>query len=343
MARDLAIDLGTASVSVLARGAAVATTVPSVVARVATTGEILAVGHDAARMIGRTPTGIETVRPFQGGAVVDMGAANGLLRAVLRRVGIRRRHRVRAVVCVPSATTGLEQQAVADALRLAGVADARLLGHTVAAALGCRLRLEQPIGSLVVDVGAGTTEAAVLSLGGTVALEWRRLGGFDLDREIQAMVERRHGLVIDRATAEEAKLALGRAHGPDQADVTEPEPLVVRGRRAGSGAVGQVALTATEVADALEEPVRGIVDVVVSCAGWTPPEIATDLLSTGIHLVGGTARLPGLAARIGAATRLPVHPVVDAEGLVVRGGARCLGRFGDLDEVFLDGRAAPVP
>ena len=236
--------------------------------------------------------------------------------------------------------TRLEQQAVGDVLRLAGVVDSRLLGHTMAAAVGCRLRIDQPIGCLVVDIGAGTTEAAVLSLGGTVALEWRRLGGLDLDREIQAMVERRHGLVIDRAAAEEAKLTLGVARRPDGGGGSPP--LVVRGRVPGSGAVGQVAVTAGEVADALEETVRDIVDVVVACAGWTPPEIATDLLSTGIHLVGGTSRLPGLAARIGAATRLPVHPVVDAEGLVVRGAARCLGRLDDLADVFLDRPASVV-
>lgn len=341
MSRDVAIDLGTSTLSILTRGVDVATSVPSVVARATTTGEVLAVGHEAAQMVGRTPAGIETVHPFTGGAIVDLGAATGLLRAALRRAGVRRRHRVRAVVCVPSAMTRLEQQAVGDALRLAGVADARLLGHTVAAALGCRLRIDQPVGSLVVDIGAGTTEAAVLSLGGTVALEWRRLGGLDLDREVQAMVERRHGLLIDRAAAEQAKLTLGGAKRPSGGD--EGPPLTVRGRVPGSGAAGEVAVTAAEVADALEEPVRGIVDVVVACAGWTPPEIATDLLSTGIHLVGGTARLPGLAARIGAATRLPVHPVVDAEGLVVRGAARCLGRFDDLADVFLDGPVSVAP
>ncbi len=338
MFRDLAIDLGSDTVSLLVRGERVVVSEPSVVARVVETGEVVAVGHDAARMVGRTPDPIETVRPLLAGSVVDFPAAQDLIRSVLRRVGVRRRHRVRAAVCVPSTMTRLEQQAVRDALRLAGVADVRLLGHTMAAGLGCRLPLEQPVGSLVVDIGAGSTEAAVLSLGGVVALESRPVGGFDLDREIQAMVERRHGLAIDLATAERAKRELAPDAGGS--DPAAPRSMVVRGRLVGSGAGAEISLGADEVADAIEEPVRAIVDVVVACAGWTPPEIATDLITGGVHLVGGTAQLGGLAARVSEASRLRVQPVVDPTATVVRGAARCLGRFDSLTEVFLD--PAPV-
>ncbi len=307
---------------------------PSVLARVAETGQVLAVGHEAARMVGRTPDEIETVHPFQAGSVVDFAAAQQLIRALLRRVGIRRRHRVRAVVAVPSASTSVERRAVADAFRLAGAADTRLLGQTMAAALGYQLPLDQPVASLVVDIGAGTTEAAVLSLGGVVALEWRRIGGFDLDRDIQQVVERRHGLIIDRASAEEVKLRL-LDPGPIEDERRADPPMPVQGRIGGSGAAGEALLTSAEVVDATEETIRSIVDVVVACVGWTPPDIANDLLTTGLHLVGGTAQLPGLAARLAEACRLPVQPVVEPTEVVVRGAARCLGRFDSLDEVFL--------
>ncbi len=334
MVRDLAIDLGSATTSVLLRGEREVVVEPSVLARVAETGQVLAVGHEAARMVGRTPDEIETVHPFQAGSVVDFPAAQQLIRALLRRVGIRRRHRVRAVVAVPSASTSVERRAVADAFRLAGAADTRLLGQTMAAALGHQLPLDQPVGSLVVDIGAGTTEAAVLSLGGVVALEWRRIGGFDLDRDIQRAVERRHGLLIDQATAEEAKLRLLDPGSLD--DDQRPQPtMLVRGRVGGSGAAGEALLTSAEVSDAAEETIRSIVDVVVACVGWTPPEIANDLLGAGLHLAGGTAQLPGLPARLAEACRLPVHPVDEPVEVVVRGAARCLGRFDSLAEVFL--------
>ncbi|MEM9564205.1 MAG: rod shape-determining protein [Actinomycetota bacterium] len=331
MRRDLAIDLGTANVSVLVRGESVVVSEPAVVARLTDTGEVVAVGREAERMVGRTHDRLETVRPFGAGAVLDTAAARELIRAVLRLAGIRRRHRVRAVVAVPSPMTALEQRAVLDALAAAGVLTVRLVGHTMAAAVGCRLPVEQPVGSLVVDVGAGTTEAAVLSLGGVVALEWRPLGGLDLDREIQALVERRHGVTIDRPTADGVKRAL--------APGAARWPLTVRGRSASVAAAAE--LERQEVVDAIDEPIRSLVDVVVACAGWVPPEIAADLTAGGVHLVGGTAQLDGLAARIGEACRLPVHPVVDPGAVIVRGAARLLGRFDGPAEVFLDGVPAP--
>lgn len=335
MLRDLAVDLGSATTSVVLRGDLQVMTEPSVLARVVDTGEVLAVGHQAAQMVGRTPDEIETVRPFQRGSVVDFPAAQQLIRGLLRRAGVRRRHRVRAVVAVPSAITSVERRAVGDAFRLAGAADTRLLGQTMAAGLGYQLPLDQATGSLVVDIGAGTTEAAVLSLGGVVALEWRRVGGFDLDRDIVEAVERRHGLVIDQATAEDAKLRLlGSRLEPAVADRSHG-PLPLRGRLVGSGTAGEALLTRDEVVDATEETVRRIVDVVVACVGWAPPEIANDLLTTGIHLAGGTAELDGLAVRLTEACRIPVQPVVEPAETVVRGAARCLGRFDSLAEVFL--------
>lgn len=331
MIRDLAVDLGSATTRVLVRAEDAVIAEPSVVARVADSGEVIAWGGEAARMVGRTPAGIETVVPFRHGSVVDLPAARALVRGVLRLAGIRRRHRVRAVVSVPTTMTPVEQGAVVEALRAAGAAEIHLIGHTMAAALGRGLPLDQPVGSLVVDVGAGTSEAAVLSLGGVVAQEWRRVGGDDVDRAIQRWVEERHGLVIDGATAEEAKRLLV-GHG----DEAVPPSLAVRGRVIGSGAAAEVTLTGPEVDDAVDDAIRSIVDVVVACAGWTPPEIANDLLVNGVHLVGGGARLRGLADRAARASRLPVRVADEPEEVGVRGGARCLGNLRGLDELFLD-------
>lgn len=345
MVRDLAIDVGTETTSLLQRGDHEVMSGPSVVARFVSTGEIVAVGEEAAQMVGRTPEAIETVRPFRGGKVVDLPAAQGLIRALLRQAGVGRRHRVRVVATAPTAATPLERRAIREAVEGAGVAEVRLLGRTMAAALGSRLPVDRPAGSLVVDTGAGATEAAVLSLGGVVALEFRLLGGHDLDRDIQMAIERRHGVIVDRGTAEQAKTRLAGTAAGREPGVT----LTVRGRRVGSGAAVDVRLGGLEIDDAIDDSVRAIVDTATACVGWCPPEIAGDLASSQLHLVGGGSRLRGLAERIGAACRIPVSPAGPTgrseeatgrpEEAVVRGAARCLGQARDLDDLFLDGPA----
>lgn len=338
MAIDLAIDLGSTTTSVAVRGRREYLIEPSVVTREVATGTALAVGRMAAEMVGRTPIGIETVHPIRGGVIVDEQAARALVAGLVRRAGVGRFRRIRAVVCVPTGLTAVERRAVLDVVRSAGVAEVRLLGHTMAAALGCRLPVDQPIGSLVVDLGGGKVEAAVLSLGGVVALEWRTFGGLDLDREVRAAVERDHGLVIDLRSAESAKLELGWAAqgggGGAPVDLRSRHP--VRGRHVESGVAGQVDLSASEIADAIHDPVRAVVDVVTACVGWAPPEIAHDLLAGEGHLVGGMAQLPGLAPLVADLCRLPVRAVEEADRAVIRGAARCLGRLAGLEDVFLE-------
>ena len=347
MVRDLAIDLGTTTISILAKGEGVILSEPSVLARVVETGEVVAVGTEAAKMLGRTPEGLEAMRPLRGGAIADFDSAEGMIRSFLHRVGVRRINRPRIVVCVPSSITPVEQRAVREAVHRAGAAEVELLGYTMAAALGCGLPLDQPVGSMIVDIGGGTTEAAVVSLGGVVASEFRKLGGLDLDHSIQTYVRRRHGVEISLATAERVKLTLGAAHDPIVLNQAEPfgagqdrpSRLTVKGREELTGAVEEVSLSALEVADAIHDTVMAMVDAVLDCLGWAPPEIAHDLIDNGIHLVGGGSRLEGLADRIAAGAKIPARVVDDPTTVTVIGAGRCLGLFSSLDGFFLNDHA----
>ncbi len=334
MVRDLAIDLGTTTISILARGEGVILSEPSVLARVVETGEVVAVGTEAAQMMGRTPEGLEAMRPLRGGAITDFESAEGMIRSFLQRVGVRRLNRPRIVVCVPSSITPVEQRAVREAAHRAGASEVQLLGYTMAAALGSQLPLDQPQGSMVVDIGGGTTEAAVVSLGGVVALEFRKVGGLDLDADIRDYVRRRHGVDISLGSAERVKLALGTARSEAYGTSSDGR-ATVRGRQLGSGAVEEVSLTGTEVADAIHDRVMVIVDAVVACLGWAPPEIAHDLIGNGVHLVGGGALLDGMAERIAANTKIPVTVVDDPQQVMVTGAGRCLGAFNELEGFFL--------
>ena len=353
MVRDLAIDLGTTTISILARGEGVILSEPSVLARVVDTGEVVAVGTEAAKMMGRTPDGLEAMRPLRGGAITDFESAEGMIRTFLHRVGVRRINRPRIVVCVPSSITPVEQRAVREAAHRAGAAEVQLLGYTMAAALGCGLPLDQPIGSMVVDIGGGTTEAAVVSLGGVVALEFRKLGGLDLDVDIKNYVRRRHGVEVSLATAEKIKLALGAAHDPIMVEnpltgdevatagseaaggPVRPSHITVKGRQGVGGAVEEVTLSALEVADAIHDNVMIMIDAVVACLGWAPPEIAHDLIDNGIHLVGGGSLLEGMADRIAVSTKIPVRIVDTPKQVTVLGAGRCLGLFAQLEGFFL--------
>src|SRR6188472_4499175 len=211
MARDLAIDLGTANTLVYERGRGIVLNEPSVIALNTRTGDVLAMGHEAWQMIGRTPGYIVAVRPLRGGAITDFDITQRMIRLLLQRVGVNRFNRPRVVICVPSAITEVERRAVTEAARRAGAADAQLIEQPMAAAIGAGLPIHEPLGNMVVDVGGGTTEVAVISLGGIVALQAIRIGSFDIDTAIQTWVRRRHGLAIGERTAEDVKLAIGSA------------------------------------------------------------------------------------------------------------------------------------
>ncbi|HZJ25971.1 MAG TPA: rod shape-determining protein [Acidimicrobiia bacterium] len=330
LARDLAIDLGTANTLVYLRGQGIILNEPTVIALNDRTQDVLAMGHEAWQMIGRTPGYIVAVRPLRGGAITDFEITQRMIRLLFQRAGVNRLYRARVLICVPSAITHVEQRAVLEAARRAGAATTYLIEQPMAAAIGAGLPVHEPLGNMVVDVGGGTTEVAVISLGGVVALEAVRVGSFDVDAAIQAFVRREYGIAVGEHTAEEIKIAIGSAAAtPDEFKAE------VRGRDLMSGLPKTIILSPEEVRHAIEEQTRAICDAVVSALGQTPPELAQDLILQGIHLVGGGGMLRGLDRRIAQESGLPVHLVEAPLECVVLGAGRCLESFDRLKDMFM--------
>ncbi|MFA9563797.1 MAG: rod shape-determining protein [Acidimicrobiales bacterium] len=333
MARDLAIDLGTANTLVYARGQGIVLNEPTVIALNSRTQDVLAMGQEAWQMIGRTPSYIVAVRPLRQGAITDFDITQRMIRLLLQRVGVNRFNRPKVVICVPSAITAVERRAVTEAARRAGAADAQLIEQPMAAAIGSGLPIHEPVGNMVVDIGGGTSETALISLGGVVALEAVRLGSFEIDAAIQGFVRREYGIAIGERTAEEIKVAIGSAAPTDDENRAE-----VRGRELMSGLPKTVILDPAEVRSAINEPVQTIVDSVVSCLGQAPPELAQDLIHEGITLVGGGAMLRGLDARLAEATDIPVRLVDAPLECVVLGAGHCIESYDVLKTMFMDAR-----
>jgi rod shape-determining protein MreB and related proteins len=272
------------------------------------------------------------VRPLRQGAITDFDITERMIRLLLQRCGVSRFNRPRVLICVPSAITSVERRAVTEAARRAGASEAFLMEQPMAAAIGAGLQIHEPVGNMVVDVGGGTSESAVISLGGVVAVRALRCGGFDLDSAIQLYVRRVHGIAIGERTAEEVKLAIGSA--APYADEVYAE---VRGREVMSGMPRVVKLSPEEVRGAIEEQIRQIVSAAVECLGEAPPELAQDIIFQGIHLVGGGSLLRGLAKRLAIETAVPVHVVDTPLECVALGAGRCLESFDSLRSLFLAG------
>jgi rod shape-determining protein MreB len=334
MARDLAIDLGTANTLVYAKGQGIVLNEPSVIALNQQTGDVLAMGQEAWQMIGRTPGYIVAVRPLRQGAITDFDVTQRMIRLLLQRAGVSKFNRPRVVICVPSAITEVERRAVTEAARRAGASDARLIEQPMAAALGAYLPVNEPLANMVVDVGGGTSETALISLGGVVALEAVRVGSFDLDAAIQSFIRREYGIAVGERTAEEIKVAIGSAW-PVQDEVKAE----VRGRDLMSGLPKTVILSPEEVREAISEPVSAIVASVISCLGSAPPELAHDLIDRGMYLVGGGGMLRGLANRIAEETEVPVTLVDQPLEAVVLGAGRCIEAFDQLSVMFMGARS----
>ena len=288
-------------------------------------------GHEAWQMIGRTPSYIVAVRPLRKGAITDFEVTQRMIRLLLQRVGVSRLNRPRAVICVPSAITAVERRAVTEAARRAGAADARLIEQPVAAAIGADLPINEPIGNMVVDIGGGTTESALISLGGVVALEAVRVGSFDIDNAIQGYVRREYGIAVGERTAEEIKIVLGSAY-PTAGEVSAE----IRGRELMSGLPKTVVLTPDEVRVAIEEPVTAMVDSVVSCLAQAPPELAQDLIVQGVHLVGGGGMLKGMDLRLTAESDVPVRRVDSPLDAVVLGAGKVIEHYESVQAMFMD-------
>ncbi|HBL09441.1 MAG TPA: rod shape-determining protein [Acidimicrobiaceae bacterium] len=333
MARDLAIDLGTANTLVYVRGEGIVLAEPSVIAMNKRTGDVIAMGREAWKMIGRTPAHIVAVRPLRKGAITDFEVTQRMVRMLLERVGVSRFNRPKVLICVPSAITAVERRAVTDAARRAGAADSQLIEQPLAAAIGADLPISEPVGSLVVDIGGGTSESALLSLGGVVALEALRVGSFDIDASIQAYLRREYGLAIGDTTAEEIKLAIGSA-----APTPDELRAEVRGRELMSGLPKTVVLTPVEIRRAIEEPVSAMIESVLSCLARAPAELAQDLLEEGLHLVGGGSLLRGFDSRLAEEAGIPVTHVESPMECVVMGAGQCIESFEAMRTMFMDPR-----
>jgi rod shape-determining protein MreB len=333
VARDLAIDLGTANTLVYMQGKGIVLNEPSVIALNRKTGEVLATGHEAWHMIGRTPGYIVAVRPLRGGAITDFDVTERMIRLLLQRVGVSRFTRPKVVICVPSAITEVERRAVTDAARRAGAADAQLIEQPMAAAIGARLPIDEPVGNMVIDIGGGTTESAVISLGGIVALEAVRVGSFDIDNAIQNYMRREHGIAVGERTAEEIKVAIGSAAATEGEFEAE-----VSGRDLMMGLPKTVVLTPEEVRYAIDDVVTQIVQSVVRCLSNTPAELAQDFLVRGMYLVGGGGLLRGLAERIERETQVPVRMSQMPLEAVVLGAGHCIENYDQLKRMFMGQR-----
>jgi rod shape-determining protein MreB len=333
MARDLAIDLGTANTLVYERGRGIVLNEPSVIALNSRTGDVLAMGQEAWQMIGRTPGYIVAVRPLRGGAITDFDITQRMIRLLLQRVGVNRFNRPRVVICVPSAITEVERRAVTEAARRAGAADAQLIEQPMAAAIGAGLPINEPVGNMVIDIGGGTSETALISLGGIVALQAVRVGSFDIDNAIQTYVRREYGIAVGERTAEEIKVAIGSAY-----PTLDEFKAEVRGRDLMSGLPKTVILSPEECRQAIDEQVAAVVDSVIACLGQAPPELAQDLIVRGMYLVGGGGMLRGFDLRISEETEIPVHLVDAPLECVVLGAGRVIENYDRLKVMFMGAR-----
>ncbi|MCP9489000.1 MAG: rod shape-determining protein [Solirubrobacteraceae bacterium MAG38_C4-C5] len=325
--RDIAIDLGTANTLVYVRGEGVVLSEPSVVATDQRTGEVHAVGAEAERMIGRTPASISAIRPLRHGVIADFETTEEMLRYFIGKVHRSRFAHPRVVMCAPSGVTDVERRAVEEACLGAGARQMHLIEEPVAAAIGAGLDIAEPTGRLVVDVGGGTSEVAVISLGGIVVSESLRVGGYELTEAIATHVRRTHDVAIGEATAEAVKLDIGSA-GP--AVGGREGEAQVRGRHLASGLPVTVTLTAAEVRAALADSVQAIVDAVRATLEATPPELASDVINGGILLAGGGSLLQGFAERLSEETGIPAVLAESPLTCVVIGSGRSLEEFDTL-------------
>jgi rod shape-determining protein MreB and related proteins len=331
MGRDMAIDLGTANTLVYVRGRGIVLNEPSVVAVNTKDGRPLAVGAEAKRMIGRTPSHIQAIRPLKDGVIADFEICEKMLRYFIQKVHPRRFAKPRMVICVPSGITGVERRAVQEAAEYAGARKpAYIIEEPMAAAIGAGLPVHEPTGNMVVDIGGGTTEVAVISLGGIVTATSIRVGGDELDEAIINYIKKEYSLALGERTAEEIKMVLGSA-----CQLEEEISAEIRGRDLITGLPKTIITTTDEVREALEEPIAAIVDAVKVTLDKTPPELAADIMEQGIVLTGGGALLTGLDARLSAETGMPIVVADNPLLSVAIGGGQFLEEFDALKDVLL--------
>jgi len=327
--RDMAIDLGTANTLVYVRGQGIVLNEPSVVAIDTRSHRALAVGAEAKRMIGRTPAHIQAIRPLRDGVIADFDITEKMLRYFIKKVQPRRWARPRIIVGVPSGITGVERRAVEEAAYHAGARRAYTIEEPMAAAIGCGLPVYEPTASMVVDVGGGTTEVAVIALGGIVVARSIRVAGDEIDEAVIDYVKKEYNLLLGDRTAEQLKMAIGSAW-----PYSDEPGAEIRGRDLVTGLPKTVVVSAQEIREGIEEPVQAVVDAVKYCLDKTPPELAADIMGRGIMLTGGGALLRGLDVRVASETGTPVITSEHPLQTVVLGAGACLEEFDRLREVL---------
>ena len=327
----MAVDLGTANTLVYVRGRGIVLNEPSVVAVNAKDGRPLAVGTEAKRMIGRTPSHIIAIRPLKDGVIADFEICEKMLRYFIHKVHQRRFAKPRMVICVPSGITGVEQRAVQEAAEYAGARKpAYIIEEPMAAAIGAGLPVHEPTGNMVVDIGGGTTEVAVISLGGIVTSQSVRIGGDELDEAIMQYIKKEYSLALGERTSEQIKIRLGSAY-----ELEEELHAEISGRDLISGLPKTVVTSTQEIRLAIEEPVSAIVDAVKVTLDKTPPELAADIMEQGIVLTGGGALLRGLDVRLIAETGMPIKIANNPLHSVAVGSGQCLEEFSALKQVLI--------
>ncbi|WP_341534047.1 rod shape-determining protein [Sporosalibacterium faouarense] len=329
--KDMGIDLGTANTLVFIKGKGIIIREPSVVAIQTNTKEVLAVGEEAKRMIGRTPGNIVAIRPLKDGVIADFDVTQSMLKYFIKKVYPRRTFvQPRVVVCVPSGVTEVEKRAVEEASVQAGARDrhAYLIEEPMAAAIGAGLPVEEPTGSMVVDIGGGTTEVAIISLGGIVTSKSIRIAGDELDESIVQYIKKAYSLMIGERTAEEVKITIGSADTNGK-----EESMQIRGRDLISGLPKNITITSTEIHDAMKEPIMNIIDAIKYTLEKTPPELASDIMELGIMLTGGGALLNGLDRLIKKETGMPVNIAENPLDCVALGTGKALDNIDTLRKV----------
>ncbi|MBM7623095.1 rod shape-determining protein [Sporohalobacter salinus] len=331
--RDMGIDLGTANTLVYVKGKGVLITEPSVVAIRQDSDEVLKVGNDAKQMIGRTPGNIIAIRPMKDGVIANFEITEKMLRHFITKAHKRRRLvRPRIIVCVPSGVTEVEKRAVIDAALQAGAREAYLIEEPMAAAIGAGLPVDEPTGNMVVDIGGGTTEVAVISLGGIVTKQSIRVGGDEMDEAIVNHIKSNYNLMIGERTAESVKMDIGSVCSVEEG---EEEEIDIRGRDLVNGLPKTITVTSNEIKEALEEPVFDIVRAVTDTLERTPPELSADIMDRGIIMAGGGALLTGLDQLLCDKTGMPVYLAEDPLHCVVEGTSKVLDELNSLRDVLI--------
>ena len=328
--RDMAVDLGTANTLVYVRGEGIVLNEPSVVAVNVKDGRPVAVGAEAKRMIGRTPSHIQAIRPLKDGVIADFDICEKMLRYFIQKVHTSKWAKPRMVICVPSGITPVEQRAVQEAAEFAGARKpAYIIEEPMAAAIGAGLPVQEPTGNMIVDIGGGTTEVAVISLGGVVTSQSARVGGDALDAAIINYIKKEYSLALGERTAEEVKMALGSAW-PLEVELHAE----IRGRDLVSGLPKTIITTTEEIREAIEEPVAAIVDAVKVTLDKTPPELSADIMEQGVVLAGGGALLHGITERLEHETGMPIVIAENPLYAVAIGSGQSLEEFDALKGVL---------